>query len=225
MSETATPHIIPPSERERAIAALLALLGEKSFEEISLGEVATRADLTLAQLRSLFSSTLAILAAHAKETDRAVLEGIDPGMHEEPARERLFDVLMRRFELLAPHKAAMRSLLRSAGRHPSLALAFNAITARSQRWMLEAAEIGTGGPRGVLRAQGLAVLYANVMRTWLRDDDPGLARTMAELDRALGRGQRLSGLLDDLMCIPAAFCRARPRRRARHDPDHDPIAA
>ena len=56
----------------------------------------------------------------------------------------------------------------------------------------------------MIRAQGLALLFASVLRTWVDDDDAGLARTMAALDRALARGQRWSGLLDDLCRVPAA---------------------
>jgi hypothetical protein len=64
----------------------------------------------------------------------------------------------------------------------------------------------------MLRAQGLALLFASVLRTWIDDQDRGLARTMAALDRALARGQRWSGLLDDLLRIPASVCRPRQRR-------------
>jgi hypothetical protein len=67
----------------------------------------------------------------------------------------------------------------------------------------------------MIRAQGLAVMFASVLRTWVNDDDPGLARTMAALDRALGRGQRFAGLLEDVCRIPARLCRLRPRRRRR----------
>jgi hypothetical protein len=91
---------------------------------------------------------------------------------------------MRRLDVMAPHKNAVRSLLRSARRNPPLALALNAIAVRSQQWMLAAANIDSSGPRGMLRAQGLAVFYAQVLRVWIDDDDPGLARTMAALDRA-----------------------------------------
>src|SRR5256886_13569561 len=134
-------------------------------------------------------------------------------MAQEPPRERLFDVLMRRIEALSPHKEAVRSLTRSASRNPGLACALNGLAVRSQQWMLTAADISAAGPRGMIRAQGLAVLFAGVLRTFLHDDDPGLARTMSALDRALARGQRFSGFLDDLCRIPACVCRARPRRR------------
>jgi AcrR family transcriptional regulator len=207
------------SEREKIIAAFLALLAEKPIEQIGFAEIAKDSGVSLGQLRGEFASTLAIFAAHVKAIDRAVLAEDLSDMAEEPPRERLFDVLMRRLEVLAPHRQAVRSLLRSAGRNPPLALALNGLAVRSQQWMLAAAEINAPGPRGMLRAQGLALLFSTVLRTWVRDDDPGLARTMAALDRALARGQRFSGFLDDLCHIPARLCRLRPRRRRRRDDD------
>jgi AcrR family transcriptional regulator len=215
----------PGSDRDRIIAALLTLLAEKPFERIGLADIATAAGVTLAQLRGEFASPLAILAGHIKDVDRAVLGRDFSDMTEEPARERLFDVLMARLETLAPHRAAIRSLLRSAGRNPPLAMALNRMAVRSQQWMLTAAGLHAAGPRGLLRAQGLAVLFGSVLRTWIHDDDTGLARTMAALDRALGRGQRLAGFLDDLCCVPAALCRMRPRRRRRDEGPEGPIAA
>jgi hypothetical protein len=124
---------------------------------------------------------------------------------------------MRRLEILAPHREAVRSLLRSARRNPPLALLLNAMAVRSQQWMLTAAGISASGPRGMIRAQGLAALYSGVLRTWVHDDDPGLARTMAALDRSLARGQRFAGLLDDLCRVSERICRLRPRRRRSED--------
>ena len=211
--------------RERVVAAFMALLADKAIERIGLAEIATRAGIPLSELRTMFDSTPAILAAHVKEIDRAVLAGSDADMAAEPPRERLFDVLMRRIEVLAPHKAAMRSLFHSAVRNPGLAVTLNGLAVRSQQWMLTAADIGAAGPGGMLRAQGLALLFAQVLRTWVGDDDPGLARTMAALDRALARGQRWSGLLDDLCRIPVRACRLRDRRRSRADDAGDETAA
>jgi hypothetical protein len=124
---------------------------------------------------------------------------------------------MRRIEALEPHKAAMRSIMRSAMRDPALAVALNGLAVRSQQWMLAAADIPTSGPTGVVRAQGLALLFASALRTWLNDDDPGHARTMASLDRALGRGQRCAAFLDNILSIPERLCRARPRARRKVD--------
>ncbi len=215
----AQAHAAPPrgdSDRDKAIDALMALLTEHSFEQIGIAEVAGRAGLKLSQLRAEFGSTLAIVAAHIKDIDRSVLAGGSADVEEEPARERLFDVLMRRLEALAPYKEAVHSLLRSARRHPGLALALNAMAVRSQRWMLEAAGIGASGPRGALRAQGAALMFARVLSVWFDDDEPGLDRTMAALGRGLSSAERWAGFLDDLCAIPKCIVRG-PRRRRHRD--------
>ena len=215
------PSIARPSasrgntSRDKIIGAFLALLAEKPFERIGLAELAKSAGVSLTDLRGEFGSTLAILAAHIKEIDQAVLAGIDADMAEEPAREQLFDVLMRRLELLEPHKEAVRSLMRSAARNPALALALNAMAVRSQQWMLTAANITAAGPLGQIRAQGLALMFANVLRTWVDDDEKGLSRTLAALDGALASGQRWSGLLDDICRLPERICKTVGRRRSR----------
>ena len=219
----------PPASNgsERVVAALMALLAEHSFEDIGLADIAARANLSLAELRDLFDGKVAILAARTKAIDRAVLGGADADadMADEPPRERLFDVLMRRFEAMANDKDAVRSLMKSARRNPGLAFELNQLAVNSQQWMLTAAGISASGPRGVLRAQGLAVMFAQVARTWVDDDDPGLARTMSALDRALARAQRLSGLLDDAFRLAELPCRVgrglRRRRRDRTYRDYD----
>ncbi len=215
----------PTDERGKIIAAFLELLAEKQIEQVSLAEIAREAGVSLAQLRGEFSSSLGILAAHVKNTDRAVLGADFSDMAEEPARDRLFDVLMKRLEIMAPHREVVRSLIRSARRNPPLALVLNSLAVRSQQWMLAAAGIDSAGPRAALRAQGLALLFGSVLRAWVHDDDPGLARTMAALDRALDRGQRLAGLLDDLCYIPSRLCRLRSRRHRRYEDSEESAAA
>jgi AcrR family transcriptional regulator len=212
------------SDRDKAVDALMALLTEHRFEDIGLAEVAGRAGLKLSQLRAEFGSTLTIFAAHIKDIDSVVLSGGDAEMTDEPPRERLFDVLMRRLDALAPYKEAVRSMLRSARRNAGLAFALNAMAVRSQTWMLEAAGINASGRKGALRAQGAALMFARVLAVWLDDEDPALDRTMAALDRGLASAERWAGLLDDLCCIPAAICRG-PRRRRRYRDEEEEIEA
>jgi AcrR family transcriptional regulator len=224
-AEPEAPALPPGTDRENIIAAFMALLAEHRIEEIGFGDIAARASVSLSVLRGEFGSTLAILAAHSKAVDRKVLADADADMADEPARERLFDVLMHRLEVMAPHREAMRSLMRSVSRNPPLAFALNGLAVRSQTWMLTAAGIDAAGPRGLIRAQGLAMMFASVMRTWLDDEDEGLARTLAALDRALARGQRWSGMLDDLCRLAPGRCRSRFRRQRDEDIGEEPAAA
>jgi AcrR family transcriptional regulator len=160
--------------RKRIIDALMALAAERDWEAIGLADVAERAGLPLARLRQAYDGRLAILAELARRTDEAVLAGLDPQMAEEAPRERLFDVLFARFEALAPYRDGLRGLAAGAGRDPFLALALNRIAVTSMAWMLTAAGIPATG----------------AMRVWFDDDDPGLARTMAALDRRLREAER-----------------------------------
>ena len=210
-------------DRDKIIAALMALLAEKRFEEIGFNEIAGRSGVSLATIRSEFGSKIAILAAHAKNLDRKVLAEPAPDMADEEPRERLFDVLMRRLEAMAGERAAIRSLLRSAMVDPPLALALNSIAVRSQQWMLAAAGIDAAGPGGMVRAQGLALLFARVLRTFVDDEDDN-ARTMAALDRELDRGGRLLRVYDGL-CRLTPFGCARARRHAREDGDDEMVTA
>jgi AcrR family transcriptional regulator len=208
--------------REKILGAFLTLLAEKRFERIELAEVAKLANVSLADLRGEFGSTFDMVSAFMRETDRRVLAGgeqlpLDPELADQSARDRLFEVLMRRFEILAPYREAVRSLYRSARTNPQLALGLNKLAVRSQQWMLSAADIGSSGMIGGMRAQALAGFFARAMQTWLDDEDPGLARTMAALDRELARGARWAGLLNDLCRLAPTRLfrfgrRARPRR-------------
>jgi AcrR family transcriptional regulator len=221
------PSAPPPrgtSDRDKAIDALMALLTEHAIEKIGLAEVAGQAGIKLSQLRAEFGSVLSIYAAHIKDIDRKVLAGGEADVTEEPARERLFDVLMRRIDTLGPYKEAVRSVLRSARRNPGLGLALNAMAVRSQRWMLEAAGIGTTGAGGALRAQAAAVMFSRVLAVWV-DDDASNDRTMAALDRGLASAERWAGFVDDLCAIPACILRGPPRRRRRTHDEEEPEAA
>lgn len=199
--------------RAKIVESFLELLAQKPFERISLGEVAAQANIPLAELRNSFGSTFDMISAFLRETDRKVLATTGDDMDDQPARDRLFDVLMRRLDVLTPHRAAIRSLVESARRNPFFALALNRQSARSQQWMLAAAKIDTAGLKGAVRAQGLALLFARVGQTFLHDDDPSLAKTMAALDRELDRGERMLGLLEG--AVHLATCGRRGRRATK----------
>jgi AcrR family transcriptional regulator len=215
------------ARRQTIIDALLSLLASEPLDRIGLEDIARAAGVSLADLRDEFSSVVAILAAHMKDIDRKVLAADSSDMVEEPARERLFDVLMRRLDADAGHKAAIRSLMRSTLCNPPLALMMNGLAARSMSWMMTAAGISAAGPKGALRAQALTLMYVRVLSVWADDEDPGLARTMAALDRELARAERWSGMLDTILAIPERLQAGRWRARRRRDPapDDDIVAA
>jgi AcrR family transcriptional regulator len=194
--------------RDRIIDAFLALVAERGFASVGLADIATASGVPLAEMRALFAGKLAILAGFSKRIDQAVLAA---GSAEgEGARDRLFDVFMRRLDALAPHKAALKRIAEEARRNPGLASVLHAIAGRTQVWMRAAAGISNGPLLAPLAVEGGALLYLRTVSVWLRDDDPDLARTMKALDEGLRRGERAMGMLSDAC---AFLCRLGGRGR------------
>jgi ubiquinone biosynthesis protein COQ9 len=183
-----------PTARDRIIAAALKLAAERPWSDITLLNIAQEAGLTLADLRCEFATKNEILIAFARGIDDQILR-IAPSHNggAVASRDAIFDIVMSRFDALAPYKPALRAIAQSTVFEPTLLMNLLA----SQHWMLQAAGFGTDGLVGGLRVAGLASVYTSVFRTWLEDDDPGLARTMAALDRRLRRGERILAPIED----------------------------
>ena len=165
-----------------------------------------------------------MLGAFNRRIDRIVLGDEAKELAGEAPRERLFDVLMRRFDAMSPYRAGLQEIVSWLRRDPIAAARFNQPPLNSMRFMLEAAGIGSEGVSGALKLQGLVLTWARLFDVWLDDADPDLAKTMAALDRELTRGEKLVAGVDQLdrLTAPlqslarAAFERA-AARRAGHD--------
>ncbi len=209
--------IIFDGPRGQIIAAALELAKSGNWATLSLLQIAQKADLSLVELRTHFSSKGAILTAFMRLVDDAVVAMPPRAEDGEGARDRLFEVIMNRFDVLAPYKQALKSIAADPIPTPSQVRAL----ACSQHWMMQAAGLSTDGLRGDIRIAGLMGLYISVFRTWLKDDDDGLARTMAKLDRRLRRGESSLQQLDELACgarksakrLASIMCCAVPWRR------------
>jgi AcrR family transcriptional regulator len=176
----------------RLVDAALRLAAQQGWRRIGVAAVAAEAGLPLDQAYAACPSKVAILAAFHRRIDRAALAG--PAIESDAsARDRLFDIMMRRFDALRPHRAALGAILRDSIGDPSTLLDAPAVL-RSMVWMLEGAGVLAAGWRGGLRTQLLAGLYFWVLRDFLDDDSADLAKTMAALDRRLRRAQSLLGI-------------------------------
>ena len=182
--------------RGRIIDAALNLAAEKPWKDVSLNEIAQRAGVSLVELSKEFYGKLSITGAFTKLVDEEVLRRARL-VHgtEETARDRVFDVIMTRFDIMQPYRAALKSIVEEAGL-PTPDMVKRVM--RSQHWMLVAAGLPADGPAGRAREAALATVYARAFQEWLSDEDPGRAKTMAVLDRRLRNGERWMQTFEDL---------------------------
>jgi AcrR family transcriptional regulator len=199
--------------RAAIVDALMRLLETKGFGRIGLADVAAEAGVSLADLRDAYDGKVAILADFSRRIDQAVLA--DGDAEGEGARDRLFDILMRRLDAMEPYRPALRRLARSARCDPGLALALHRIGEKSMMWMLVAAGIHHGGIVGKVAIEGTVLVFAETLNVWLDDDNPGQAKTMAALDKALRRGEQAMGMVNDLCGFVCRLAGAGRRDRDR----------
>ena len=171
----------------KVLETAMKLAAEGKWRDLSLAEIADAAKIPLVKVYPVYQSKQAILGALFRQIDTAVLAAEEPGVREGPPRDRLFDVLMRRFEALRPYRQSLATIIEAQACDPVAAVCGMARLGRSMACMLEAAGFSTSGVRGVLRIKALAVAYVATLRVWLGDESPDMAATMAALDRHLGR--------------------------------------
>ena len=183
----------PPSDSDKIIEAMLACIARQGWRRLSLADIAAEAELPILRIYRSFQSKPAILCGFFRRIDEAVLAVPPDSEPDERPRDRVFDLLMRRFDALSPYRAAIEVLGRELPMDPLAALAAGAGLLRSMRWMLEAAGIPGEGLGGIVAVKLTAAAYMATSRVWLRDNSPDLAPTMAALDRRLRGIERWYG--------------------------------
>jgi AcrR family transcriptional regulator len=183
------------------VTAALRLAGEDGWRKVNVAAAARAADLSLPEARARFPSRAAILLRFGRLADQAALQD---AASEGPVRDRLFDLLMRRLDVLQAHRDGVKALLRALPCDPPTALLLACATKRSMRWMLQAAGVTATGPRGEVQVRGLLAVWLWAVRAWERDTSEDLSGTMAAVDTALGRAERVANWLHGQRHAPAA---------------------
>jgi hypothetical protein len=202
--------------------AAFRLTERQSWREVTMSAIAVEAGLSLAETAREAAGKIDLLRAFSRDIDIALLQSLESDPLDGEAHDRLFDVMLRRIEMLSPHKAALKSISAAPADGPSEFLSLLTSAMDTQGWLLAAAGLEAPGTRGDLHRLGLAKIYADTLRVWLDDDDPGMARTMAALDRKLRDGEAWLKRLE----IPLAMCKGfagairayRDTRNARRAP-------
>ena len=222
------------SIRDRVIDALMAQAETRDWDQIEIGDIADEAGISLLELRDAFPSKGAILGGFARRIDHIVLAGASDDLLGETDKDRIFDVLMRRFDALSPYKNALKRMAPAIARDPLSITALNQGALNSMRFMLASAGIDTEGPMGLLKLQGAVLMFAKLLDVWFHDEDPGMSRTMAAMDEELKRGGMIINRLGDLcrMTAPLSNALHRMAEQGRHmaerrhpprgNPDLDP---
>ncbi|MDB2683043.1 TetR/AcrR family transcriptional regulator [Alphaproteobacteria bacterium] len=181
--------------KEKIILSALELAAEQGWGDVTLADIAAKANVGVAELYDIFEDKGDILSGLGRMIDKKILSDVRGAANDESPRDLLFDLLMDRFESLNKHRDGVIAILASIKFDPKQAVIALPHLCRSMSWMLEACGISTYGIKGALRVSGLTALYLKAARVWMSDESADLAKVMASLDKDLGRIESWAGTL------------------------------
>lgn len=161
--------------------ALGALQG---WSSVSPAATARHAGMDLPRARLLFPCTGTILKKFGQQADAFALTHLAA---DGSTKDRLFDILMRRFDYLQARRNGVVALTRYLPFCPPLALVLAEMNIASMGWLLEGASVGATGFSGALKKRGLLLVWLYALRVWTTDESPDLTATMAAVDEALAK--------------------------------------
>lgn len=190
----------------KIIIAAFDLASSPGWAEVSLRDIADSAGVSLDDAMERFDDKADVINVFIEHVDRAMLAGAGDVEREQSTRDAVFEVIMSRFDAMAPYKAGLKSIVgeRTAAFPPDPAAVRMAL--KTQNKVLQAAGISSAGGPALIRQMGLAQLYGQVFEIWLNEDDPGMSRTMAALDKRLRQGERTLRTIDDVAKSSERMC-------------------
>ncbi|GIK49965.1 MAG: hypothetical protein KJZ75_02000 [Hyphomonadaceae bacterium] len=180
-----------PTLRRDLARAALSLASSGSWREATLVKLADAASRPAADF---YGASLGEAIDCVEEAfDRAIAENLDQLAPDQSVRDRLFELIMRRFEAMEPYRAAVLAMEQGQDRDPTLLAAAHQRHVRCARWVLALAGLEADGMTGNARAQGLGVIIGQARAAWRGDTAGDFAKTMASLDKNLRRAEEMFG--------------------------------
>jgi AcrR family transcriptional regulator len=166
---------------------IISRLQKDGWANLNLSTVAREAKIPLDVMYAYFPTKMHALEYLMQEIDQACLASIASESSDENPRDRLFSILMARFDAMEPYKGLLSSLQADVWKEPWNFLCLMPPLMTSLTWMLNAVRFDTTGLAGSVRVKIFLVIYFTLLPTWLSDESADLSATMAALDRALER--------------------------------------
>jgi AcrR family transcriptional regulator len=187
----------PGTNAEKKICdVVLGLAARHGWNTLTLEQIAKAAKLSPATMREYFSAKDQILPAIVRQIDREVIAAVGKSGPKGEPHDRLFEVMMARFDALQSHRAGILAILDGLRADPASARLIAPAQWQSMQAMLDLAAMKTGeGPKASLATAGLLGIYYWTLCCWRRDETRDMAKTMAALDRGLRRAGRVAEII------------------------------
>ena len=173
--------------KQKVFKGLMELVSDVGWSGFTLAALARNQEIEELELEKLFSDEISLLQAFSEFIDEQTLANLDPDILDPgiSIRERLLEIMLVRFDVLAPYKDGVCELLKVTGKDPKMFVVAAKAIRISMRSSLEAVGVSTGGVKGNIKIKGLAAVFLFGMRTWSKEERSDITATTRILDDRL----------------------------------------
>ena len=188
------------TKKQDILDAALNLSASEAWDQVSLLDIAQEAGVDPADITSMFPQKSDIVLSLLQRLDDEILaENFRFDLERDGEKDRLFEIIMFRFDLLEEQRAGYHSMLESLHRTPEKAWRHKREFCYAMRLMLEKAEIECHSVmKEDMLIAALSLVYIVSVKAWMKDDSPDLAKTMSVVDKNLTRMFQFSGGFGDI---------------------------
>lgn len=174
------------SVKDSVIDAALNLAVEEGWASVSFDQIILASQADKSEVLEYFDDKGDILIAYGRRVDAKLFKEVPSIISDDmSAREKIFDILMERFDIINEDREAVLSILESFRGDPKQVVLTFPHLAKSMTKVLEASGVETENIKGAAQVTGLVGVYLYVVRMWKDDDSADMAQTMAKLDKSL----------------------------------------
>lgn len=176
--------------QKQILQTLFTLTLEKGWKAVSIEEVATALDISLADLTFILPSKEQAFHVWAELTENELLEHLPAeSIASYPEKERVMEILLTKVELMTPFKSFLTYLRSNFLAQTEMSLPFALAEMSSLDRILDHYDFKGATLINEMKRKGLFGIYLLTLDTWLQDDTEDLGPTLAKLDKLLTKGE------------------------------------
>ncbi|MFN7662237.1 MAG: hypothetical protein ACK5PQ_00705 [Alphaproteobacteria bacterium] len=184
------PNIPRRSMQKQIIETFLTFLMEKGWNHTTLEDVANTLNVSIGEIQNILPQKEKIFHLLASEVESSVYSELqDPDIVVYAEKDQVMEILVTKLEAMTPFKVFLKYLRNNFLSHTEISIPFAMAELASLEKILAHYQINQNNLLGELKRKAIFGVYLLAMDTWVQDESPDLAPTLAKLDRLLSKGE------------------------------------
>lgn len=181
--------------RRKLVETCLKLAESRAWDQLSIKQIAKAAKIQLRDANSSFSAMEDFLPAIVEFITAETQSAIGKPLSKGTPHDRLFEVMMARFDVLQHHREAICNIIAAVKNNPRLMPFLLKAQADAMHATLKLAGINQSTGRNCAATLGLMAVHAATLHAWERDNSKDMSKTMAKLDQYLRYAEKAAEIL------------------------------